>query len=440
MGNETEPGTCYVVHVKDRWTSLLDDDTTLHMVMDEIHAFISNSTTTHPEVTEEKDLLEYHRDNDDFRVCDKHDVRRVEFTPAILTTNKTPSPPSDTYFLKLFFGCIVFCFVSVTFLHYVYVNKTPKEKGKTTEDETVAANTVWNITDSPDEHEIPVLMSFVNADNSNSLQMKFKTCMFSMVKLSSAPIVLYVAGDKISQGIAESIVAPLDKKKVRLVTLDVDALGREMEGLLHTMQHHFSYKGGSYYSHALFFLSIAMHKLAPPTLRRLIMLDADLQFKADIKHLFDLFEKFEPSNLVGIGYEFSPVYRNVLWKYRNEHPGTRLGGPKPDGLPGFNSGVLLLDLEKMRASALYNSLLDAVVMKEMSEKYFFQGHLGDQDFYTLVSFEHEDMFYVLPCTWNRQLCQWWRDKGIQDVFDDYFSCDGPINIYHGNCNAPFPSD
>ncbi|KAK7496772.1 hypothetical protein BaRGS_00011981 [Batillaria attramentaria] len=370
------------------------------------------------------------------------------------------------YFLKLFFGCIVFCFVSVTFLHYVYANKTPKEKGKTTfmqadsvdgkrkmtlthdqtplgfhpVTETVAANTVWNITDSPDEHEIPVLMSFVNADNSNSLQMKFKTCVFSMVKLSSAPIVLYVAGDKISQGIAESIVAPLDKKKVRLVTLDVDALGREMEGMLRTMQHHFSYKGGSYYSHTLFFLSIAIHKLAPPTLRRLIMLDADLQFRADIKHLFDLFEKFEPSNLIGIGYELQPVYRNVLWKYRNEHPGTRLGGPKPDGLPGFNSGVLLLDLEKMRASALYNSLLDAVVMKEMSEKYFFQGHLGDQDFYTLVSFEHEDMFYVLPCTWNRQLCQWWRDKGFQDVFDDYFSCDGPINIYHGNCNTPFPSD
>jgi hypothetical protein len=47
-------------------------------------------------------------------------------------------------------------------------------------------------------------------------------------------------------------------------------------------------------------------------------------------------------------------------------------------------------------------------------------------------------FYILPCSWNRQLCIWWKDKGYESVFDLYFKCEGHINIYHGNCNTEIP--
>lgn len=40
----------------------------------------------------------------------------------------------------------------------------------------------------------------------------------------------------------------------------------------------------------------------------------------------------------------------------------------------------------------------------------------------------------------RQLCQWWRGKGYDNVFDEYYDCKGEINILHGNCDTPFPSD
>ena len=87
-----------------------------------------------------------------------------------------------------------------------------------------------------------------------------------------------------------------------------------------------------------------------------------------------------------------------------KHEGTRVGEPPPNGLTGFNSGVLLLDLDRMRKSDLYNSLIDRNVIQSLQDKYSFKAGLGDQDLYTLINLEHEELFYVLPCEWNRQLC------------------------------------
>lgn len=168
------------------------------------------------------------------------------------------------------------------------------------------------------------------------------------------------------------------------------------------------------------------------------MLDADLKFNADIKNLFDEFGKFSATNIIGIARENQPVYRHTFHMYRRANRETRVGEPPPHGHTGFNSGVLLLDIQKMRNSKIYNSLISSDSVKLLTEKYLFKGHLGDQDFFTLISLEHEELFYVLPCSWNRQLCVWWRNNGYKDVFELYFKCDGHINIYHGNCNTAIP--
>lgn len=145
-----------------------------------------------------------------------------------------------------------------------------------------------------------------------------------------------------------------------------------------------------------------------------------------------------PTTSDGPAVLFSP--RHTFWQYRRENPHTKVGDPPPDGLPGFNSGVLLLDLEAMRRSPLYNRLLEPAALQELTEKYHFKGHLGDQDFFTLVGMEHPELFHVLDCTWNRQLCTWWKDHGYSDVFHHYYACEGPVKIYHGNCNTPIPDD
>ncbi|CAE1264753.1 XXYLT1 [Acanthosepion pharaonis] len=223
------------------------------------------------------------------------------------------------------------------------------------------------------------------------------------------------------------------------VTLDIDNLTGLLLNIIHGLQQFFSSKQDTYYSQSLFFLSLAIHRIMPSTLKKLIMLDVDLKFEADIAQLFGHFDRFADTNIIGIAREMQPVYRHIFHAYRDENPGTRVGGPPPDGLTGFNSGVLLLNMERMRKSELYNAFLEHDVIHNLTIKYKFQGHLGDQDFFTLLSMEHEELFYILPCTWNRQLCQWWRDKGYEDVFDDYYSCTGKVNIFHGNCHTLIPS-
>ncbi|XP_010790550.1 fascin [Notothenia coriiceps] len=129
---------------------------------------------------------------------------------------------------------------------------------------------------------------------------------------------------------------------------------------------------------------------------------------------------------------------HTFWQYRKENPRTRVGDPSPEGLPGFNSGVMLLDLGAMRESALYNQLLKPSNVAKLADQYRFRGHLGDQDFFTMIGMEHPELFYPLACGWNRQLCTWWRDHGYGDVFQMYYRCEGLVYIYHGNCNSPIP--
>ncbi|XP_044277084.1 xyloside xylosyltransferase 1 [Varanus komodoensis] len=206
------------------------------------------------------------------------------------------------------------------------------------------------------------------------------------------------------------------------------------------MQKLFSAGAGTYYGDAIFFLSVAMHRIMPKEISRIIQVDLDVEYRTNIRELFEEFDNFPEGAVIGIAREMQPVYRHLFWQYRQEHPGTRVGEPPPEGLPGFNSGVLLLQLDAMRRSELYNRLLEPEALQELASRFHFRGHLGDQDFFTLAGMEHPELFHVLDCTWNRQLCSWWRDHGYSQVFEHYFRCDGHVRIYHGNCNTPIPAE
>ena len=80
-------------------------------------------------------------------------------------------------------------------------------------------------------------------------------------------------------------------------------------------------------------------------------------------------------------------------------------------------------------------------LEEKTKEYSFKGHLGDQDLFTLIALDYPEIFYTLPCSWNRQLCEWWRHRGGHSlVFDDYFKCTESIKIIHGNCKTSIPED
>ena len=103
------------------------------------------------------------------------------------------------------------------------------------------------------------------------------------------------------------------------------------------------------------------------------MLDADLKFRTNINQLFSKFEKFSSTNIIGIAHEQQPIYKHITGAYRPHHPGTNIGEPPPDGYPGFNSGVLLLDLGRLRDSHLYQQYIeDILLVKKLGEKYKFR--------------------------------------------------------------------
>ncbi|XP_035654809.1 xyloside xylosyltransferase 1-like isoform X1 [Oncorhynchus keta] len=291
------------------------------------------------------------------------------------------------------------------------------------------------------------LMMFTKVDKSRSLQEKFRVAMLSMAKyslfLDKEVLVLHFVSDEASRELGERMLPELllvGTFQYEVVFHDVGVLSQKLFPIVEAMQKHFSAGSGAYYSDAIFFLSVAMHHIMPADLQRIVQLDLDLKYRSNIRELFLEFDRFPPGAVIGIAREMQPVYRHTFWQYRKENPQSRVGEPPPDGLPGFNSGVMLLDLGAMRTSALYNQLLEPRNVAQLADQYHFRGHLGDQDFFSMIGMEHPGLFHQLACGWNRQLCTWWREHGYGDVFQLYYRCEGPVYIYHGNCNTPIPDD
>uniref|UniRef100_A0A8C4QJ23 Xyloside xylosyltransferase 1 n=1 Tax=Eptatretus burgeri TaxID=7764 RepID=A0A8C4QJ23_EPTBU len=270
--------------------------------------------------------------------------------------------------------------------------------------------------------EYHILSMFTKVDQNHGLQEKFKICMKSMVEHASFRGTVNVQGIII-------VLSPVSLHSAQ-------QLAAQLVPLVQTMQRHFSAGTSSYFGDSIFFLSVAMHRILP----LVILLDLDLKFKTNIRVLFTEFDRFKENAAIGIAYEMQPVYRHALWQYKRENADTPVGEPPPHGFPGFNSGVLLLDLNRLRRSVIYNELLTPAAVELLADLFHFQGHLGDQDFFTLVGVVHPELFHVLSCGWNRQLCTWWRQQGYAAVFDDYFRCNDAVHIYHGNCNTAIPND
>lgn len=295
---------------------------------------------------------------------------------------------------------------------------------------------------APAAQDLHALFLFTNVDRKPGLQAKFSICIESLFRHLELPpgaqLTLHFVADPGSKAYGEKLLQAYRRPGVRFVFHDKDEWTAKVFPVVEDMQKHFSSGKGSYYNDSIFFLSIAMHRILPPEIERIVKLDFDVRFETNLYLLFQEFDRFRPEHLLGLGPELQPVYRHVLRRYRHEHPETRLGAPRPEGFPGFNAGVTMLDLGKLRRSEAYNRALEPQAVAALTEKYRFKGHLGDQDFYTLLALEHEELFYKLDCGWNRQLCTWWKDNGYGEVFDAYHQCAAPVKMYHGNCSTPIP--
>lgn len=102
--------------------------------------------------------------------------------------------------------------------------------------------------------------------------------------------------------------------------------------------------------------------MLPPTIRQLILLDCDAVPLRDIRELFAEFERFCPSHVLGLVSEQSNLY------------------PRSLNVRGFNGGVQLHHLERMRSSRPYHLALEqAASARDGRERGWFKaGFLGDQ--------------------------------------------------------------
>ncbi|XP_043926761.1 xyloside xylosyltransferase 1 [Protopterus annectens] len=163
-----------------------------------------------------------------------------------------------------------------------------------------------------------ILMMFTKVDKNWGLQEKFKAAMTSMTKYcrldDNEVLHLHFVSDSRSKEYCESILDGLLHGalfKYKITFHDVNALTEKLAPIVEAMQKHFSSGSGTYYSDSIFFLSVAMHRIMPSEISRIVQLDLDVKYRTNIRELFEEFDKFPSGAVLGIAREMQPVYRYV---------------------------------------------------------------------------------------------------------------------------------
>ncbi|XP_061133354.1 xylosyl- and glucuronyltransferase LARGE2s isoform X2 [Syngnathus typhle] len=131
---------------------------------------------------------------------------------------------------------------------------------------------------------------------------------------------------------------------------------------------------------------------------KVIVLDTDITFATDIAELWGIFRKFTDKQVIGLVENQSDWYLGNLWK--NHRPWPALGR-------GFNTGVILLYLERLRQIGwpqMWRLTAERELMSMLSTS------LADQDIFNAFIKQNPALVYQLPCFWNVQLSDHTRSE------------------------------
>ena len=125
---------------------------------------------------------------------------------------------------------------------------------------------------------------------------------------------------------------------------------------------------------------------------QVIVMDIDIIIVSDIYSLWKLFANIVKQNkLIGLVENQSDWYLGTIWK--NHKPWPALGR-------GYNTGVMLMNLEAMRNSNWFTMCMSTAIQILPIQNYT---SLADQDIINSAIKMHPNIVYQLPCTWNVQL-------------------------------------
>lgn len=161
--------------------------------------------------------------------------------------------------------------------------------------------------------------------------------------------------------------------------------------LADNLQGEVSWIPNKHYSGVYGLMKLVLPRALPETLDKVIVLDTDITFASDIAELWRIFHKFTAKQAIGLVENQSDWYLGKLWK--NHRPWPALGR-------GFNTGVILLRLQKLRERN-WMQMWKLIAEKELISMWFTS--LADQDIFNAMLKQHTDLLYRLPCQWNVQL-------------------------------------
>ena len=116
-----------------------------------------------------------------------------------------------------------------------------------------------------------------------------------------------------------------------------------------------------------------------------------------------------PTQVMGLTLTQSGRFEAPLATYRRLHAAdatrSQLGLALPFGWPGWNTHLMLLDLERMRRSDTYRRYLDVQSGLELVRRYELRTEASLptlDEWLTLAAIEEPGLFHTLPCQWNVQ--------------------------------------
>ncbi|XP_071851569.1 glucoside xylosyltransferase 1-like [Apostichopus japonicus] len=162
-----------------------------------------------------------------------------------------------------------------------------------------------------------------------------------------------------------------------------------------------------------------------PKVDSLLYIDTDILFIRPLERIWQFFPKFNSTQLAGLAPEHEVP--NIGWYNRfARHPYY--------GKTGLNSGVMLMNLTRMRDFRWTNRIIP------FYRQYRYKITWGDQDLINVIFYFHPDKVFEYPCEWNYRPdhcmygnnCRRIETEGIGVIH-------GNRGVYHNEKQLPFRS-
>jgi UDP-xylose:glucoside alpha-1,3-xylosyltransferase len=159
-----------------------------------------------------------------------------------------------------------------------------------------------------------------------------------------------------------------------------------------------------------------LHESLPESVERVLYVDSDTLFLADVGILWKKFEKAlqrPMSNiLAALVSEHQATSKSAYYRDQTNHPYYH-----DENSVGLNSGVLLLNLKRLRAHPWNQALTNYLHHENYTLQYY------DQDLLNIYFHFHPDELLVLSCDWNFR---------TDHCFFANQHCSTTISILHGS--------